>query len=109
MQRERAEGTEIDRMNGRLQFAKWLAALSFSAALAVSTFAQRPRANWQENRPPKQQAEKQQRQQAHQQQRQEKQAQREAQKNANRPPRSNPSKSHPGRPNGEGHSDSPNR
>jgi len=77
-------------MNGRLQFVKWLAALSFCAALAVPSLAeQHPRANWQQNRPPKQAAEKQQRQQARQQQRQEKQAQREAQKNANRPPKAN--------------------
>jgi uncharacterized protein DUF3106 len=95
-------------MSGRLQFVKWLAALSFGATLVTPCLAeQHPRANWQQNRPPKQQAEKQ-HQQAHQQQRQEKQAH----NNANRPPRAN-SDSHAGdfnRPeNGKTRSGNPNR
>jgi uncharacterized protein DUF3106 len=92
-------------MNGRLQFAKWLAVLIFSAALAPCLAAQHPRANWQQNRPPKQQnAQKQQRQQ----QRQE----RQAQKNANRPPQTHPDSraNNPNRPQaGEARSPNPNR
>jgi hypothetical protein len=65
-------------MKNGFQCVKWLAGLSLCLALGLPGFAeQRPRANWQQNRPPK----------AQRQERQEKQAQREAQKNANRPPK----------------------
>src|SRR5260370_2078935 len=47
-------------MKGKLQFAGWLTVLGMSAALAVPSFAQGPRANWgqnrQDNKPPKQQS-----------------------------------------------------
>src|SRR5258708_6638458 len=37
-------------MKGKLQFAGWLTVLGMSAALAVPSFAQGPRANWGQNR-----------------------------------------------------------
>src|SRR5712675_2092104 len=94
-------------MKRKLQFAGWLVALGMSAALAVPSFAQGPRANWaqnrQENRPPKQQSppprqqpsrEQPPRQQPRQEQRQQQQDARRAQSErqnsgANRPPNTN--------------------
>jgi len=47
-------------MKRKLQFAGWLLALAMSAAVAMPSFAQGPRASWaqnrQDNRPPKQQS-----------------------------------------------------
>ena len=106
-------------MKTKFQFAKWLALLGLCAALAGSSFAQRGGANWQQNRPPKDQGAKQQRQQERQQQKQ--QTSREAQRNANRPPQANAPRGNtegrpgenrpinPNRPNSDTRSNNPNR
>src|SRR5882762_3280442 len=87
-------------MKRKLQFAGWLMALC--AALAVSVFAQGPRANWaqnkQDNKPPKQQQQHpQQRQEQRRENRQPRQESRRTQNERqnsgmNRPPSSNPNR-----------------
>jgi hypothetical protein len=106
-------------MTNKLQFGKWLATLGICALLTAPSFAQRGRANWQQNRPPKQQPaakpqQQAQRQQEKQQRQQQKQAQREAQRNTSRPPQPNaePRTNNPNRPNGsngEARANNPNR